>query len=32
MLFIEFLYVLIVEVPAVSLFDNGDLLVITNAM
>uniref|UniRef100_A0A8B9LY84 adenylate cyclase n=1 Tax=Astyanax mexicanus TaxID=7994 RepID=A0A8B9LY84_ASTMX len=28
MLFIEILYVLIIEVPEVSLFDNGDLLVI----
>ncbi|XP_036448795.1 adenylate cyclase type 5 isoform X2 [Colossoma macropomum] len=32
MLFIEILYVLIVEVPEVSLFDNGDLLVIANAI
>uniref|UniRef100_A0A8B9LXH2 adenylate cyclase n=1 Tax=Astyanax mexicanus TaxID=7994 RepID=A0A8B9LXH2_ASTMX len=30
MLFIEILYVLIIEVPEVSLFDNGDLLVIAN--
>uniref|UniRef100_W5K6X4 Adenylate cyclase type 5 n=1 Tax=Astyanax mexicanus TaxID=7994 RepID=W5K6X4_ASTMX len=32
MLFIEILYVLIIEVPEVSLFDNGDLLVIANAI
>uniref|UniRef100_A0AAR2L001 Adenylate cyclase type 5 n=1 Tax=Pygocentrus nattereri TaxID=42514 RepID=A0AAR2L001_PYGNA len=32
MLFIEILYVLIVEVPEVSLFDNGDLLVMANAI
>uniref|UniRef100_A0A8C2ASC2 adenylate cyclase n=1 Tax=Cyprinus carpio TaxID=7962 RepID=A0A8C2ASC2_CYPCA len=32
MLFIEILYVLIMEVPEVSLFDNVDLLVMANAM
>ncbi|XP_056119148.1 adenylate cyclase type 5 isoform X2 [Rhinichthys klamathensis goyatoka] len=32
MLFIEVLYVLIVEVPEVSLFDNVDLLVMANAI
>lgn len=29
---IEFIYVLIVEVPGVTLFDNADLLVTANAM
>lgn len=32
MLAIEFIYVLIVEVPGVTLFDNADLLVTANAM
>uniref|UniRef100_A0A8C6L7H2 Adenylate cyclase type 5 n=1 Tax=Nothobranchius furzeri TaxID=105023 RepID=A0A8C6L7H2_NOTFU len=32
MLFIELLYLLIMEVPKVSLFDNQDLLVMVNAM
>ncbi|XP_008303526.1 adenylate cyclase type 5-like [Stegastes partitus] len=32
MLFIELLYLLIMEVPKVSLFDNQDLLVIANAI
>lgn len=32
MLFIEILYILIMEVPEVNLFDNVDLLVIANAM
>ncbi|KAL8183157.1 UNVERIFIED_CONTAM: Adenylate cyclase type 5 [Gekko kuhli] len=32
MLIIEFTYVLIVEVPGVTLFDNADLLVTANAM
>ncbi|XP_068079526.2 adenylate cyclase type 5 isoform X1 [Danio rerio] len=32
MLFIEILYVLIMEVPEVSLFDNVDLLVMANAL
>ncbi|KAJ8283061.1 hypothetical protein COCON_G00055800 [Conger conger] len=32
MFFIDFLYVLVIEVPAVSLFDNVDLLVSANAM
>ncbi|XP_029112557.1 adenylate cyclase type 5-like isoform X2 [Scleropages formosus] len=32
MLFIELVYVLVLEVPAVSLFDNVDLLVTANAM
>lgn len=32
MLFIEVLYVIIIEVPEVSLFDNVDLLVMANAM
>lgn len=32
MLFIELLYLLIMEVPRVSLFDNHDLLVIVNAI
>ncbi|XP_062861808.1 adenylate cyclase type 5 [Trichomycterus rosablanca] len=32
MLFIEILYVIIVEVPEVTLFDNVDLLVMANAM
>ena len=32
MLFIELLYVLIMEVPKVSLFDNQDLLVMANAI
>ncbi|XP_035265353.1 adenylate cyclase type 5 [Anguilla anguilla] len=32
MLFIELLYILILEVPVVSLFDNVDLLVTANAM
>lgn len=31
MLIIEFIYVLIVEVPGVNLFDNADLLVTANA-
>lgn len=31
MLFIELLYLLIMEVPKVSLFDNQDLLVMANA-
>lgn len=30
MLIIEFIYVLIVEVPGVNLFDNADLLVTAN--
>ncbi|KAF7709427.1 adenylate cyclase type 5 isoform X4 [Silurus meridionalis] len=32
MLFIELLYVIIMEVPEVNLFDNGDLLVMANAI
>lgn len=32
MLAIELIYVLIVEVPGVTLFDNADLLVTANAM
>lgn len=32
MLFIELLYLLIMEVPKVSLFDNQDLLVMANAI
>uniref|UniRef100_A0A8D0C0E8 Adenylate cyclase type 5 n=1 Tax=Salvator merianae TaxID=96440 RepID=A0A8D0C0E8_SALMN len=32
MLIIEFIYVLIVEVPGLTLFDNADLLVTANAM
>lgn len=32
MLAIEFIYVLVVEVPGVTLFDNADLLVTANAM
>ena len=32
MLAIELIYVLIVEVPSVTLFDNADLLVTANAM
>lgn len=32
MLAIEFIYVLMVEVPGVTLFDNADLLVTANAM
>lgn len=32
MLFIELLYLLILEVPKVSLFDNQDLLVMANAI
>lgn len=32
MLVIEFIYVLIVEVPGVNLFDNADLLVTANTV
>lgn len=32
MLIIEFIYVIIVEVPGVTLFDNADLLVAAKAM
>lgn len=32
MLIIEFIYVLIVEVPGLTLFDNADLLVTANSM
>lgn len=32
MLAIELIYVLVVEVPGVTLFDNADLLVTANAM
>lgn len=32
MLFIELLYLLIMEVPTVTLFDNQDLLVMANAV
>lgn len=32
MLFIEMVYLLIMEVPKVSLFDNQDLLVMANAI